>query len=78
MKIGFQPAMVALAQRGKRACLDMEAAGYACVRQAKYPHRRGNEPPEYVRDNVEAGGFKYPLIGISLYQIEHIITPDID
>ena len=78
MKIGLQPAMIALAQRRKRACLDMEAFGYACVRHAKYPHRRGNEPPEYARDNVDAGGFKYPLIRISLYQIEHIITPDID
>mgnify|MGYP000421273629 CR=1 FL=1 len=27
VKIGLQPAMVALAQRRKRACLDMEAVG---------------------------------------------------
>lgn len=78
MKIGLQPAMVALAQRRKRTRLDMEAVGYACVSHAKYPHRRGNEPPEYVRDNVDAGGFKDSLIRIGLHKIIHIIAPDID
>jgi hypothetical protein len=56
----------------------MEAVGYARVSHAKYPHRRGNEPPEYVRDNVDAGGFKDPPICIGIHNIVHIFAPDLD